>query len=640
MSSKTINTILNLKDNFSKGVNSATSSTKQFQRQIKQAENQAHKMKSGIAGAFTSTAAKVTGLLGGIGLATFAKNSLMLASDLNEVQNVVDTTFGGMSTKINDFTKTTSSQFGISELQAKKYSGVLGAMMKSSGITGDALTNMSTGLAGLSGDMASFYNLDPEEAFEKLKSAIGGETEPMKALGVNMSVANMEAFALTQGINKQWKEMSQAEQTTLRYKYLMKNTADSQGDYAKTSKGFANSLRTLKLNFSTLGAKIMSNFIPTFEKLFNNMNDFLTKIDVQSWVDKAKIAFDMLRKSMEYIIPIIAGVVGGLIGFMVVSKVMTLVSTFKKILAGTTTVLKAFNLTLLANPITWVAIGIGVLIAAMVYAYKHSETFRNFINQLWEKFKGFGTYLATVIPPILQKVADWFTTKIVPALQSIGEKLLNLWNKVILPFLTWLSSVLAPVFQAIFTVVKQYVVNCFEAIGSVIEGALRVFGGIIDFVTGVFTGNWSQAWQGVVDIFGGIFDGLSGVLKRPLNAVIALINGAIGQINGAIQIDIPDWVPEYGGSHFGLSIPQIPMLYKGTDYFKGGPALVGERGPEIVNMKSGSTVETASETKKVLGGKDIKVFVTIQGNVIGNEEYADYVGDRIVNKVTLALDNM
>ena len=136
-----------------------------------------------------------------------------------------------MSKKINDFAKTTSSKFGISELQAKKYSGTLGAIMKSSGLAGGKLTEMSTGLTGLAGDMASFYNLEPDEAFEKLKSAISGETEPMKALGVNMSVANMEAFALSKGVNKAWKEMSQAEQTTLRYQYLMENTADSQGDW-------------------------------------------------------------------------------------------------------------------------------------------------------------------------------------------------------------------------------------------------------------------------------------------------------------------------------------------------------------------------------------------------------------------------
>lgn len=639
MSSKTINTILNLKDNFSKGISSATSSTKQFQRQIKQAENQANKMKSGITGSFSSTAAKIAGALGLIGLGEFAKSSLMLASDLNEVQNVVDTTFGSMSEKINVFAKTTSSQFGISELQAKQFSGVLGAMMKSSGITGDELTNMSTGLAGLAGDMASFYNLDPAEAFEKIKSAIGGETEPMKALGVNMSVANMEAFALTQGINKQWKEMSQAEQTTLRYKYLMKNTADAQGDYAKTSTGFANQLRTMKLNFQTLGASIMSYAIPPLQKLFSKINDLVTKIDVKSWIEKLKGYFDILKNSMQYIVPIISGVIGGILGFMAISKVLSIVSLLKNIIAGTTTVLKAFNLTLLANPITWIAIGIGVLIAAMVYAYKYSETFRNFINQLWEKFKEFGTYLATVIPPILQQVATWFTTTIVPALQSIGDKLLNLWNTVILPFITWLVTTLTPVFQAIFPIIKQIVMDTFNAIGTVIQSALQIFGGIIDFVTGVFTGNWSLAWQGVVDIFGGIFSGLAAVLKVPLNAVIGLINGAIGQINSAIQIDVPDWVPEFGGKHFGLSIPQIPMLYKGTDYFKGGPALVGERGPELVNMPSGSTVTTADKTKQILNGNAPIFNIYFNGNV-GTKEFFDQAGEHIINKVNLALANM
>lgn len=254
---------------------------KPFVGGLKQSERATNRLNKSVSSARKSVGGlfKTAATIGGaLGIAKMAKDSVMLASDLVEVQNVVDTTFKGASKTIDEFAKTTATQFGVSELEAKKFTGTLGAIMKSSGVTGDELTNMSIGLAGLAGDMASFYNLEPEEAFNKLRSAIGGEIEPMKALGVNMSVANMEAFALTKGIKKQWKEMSQAEQTTLRYKYIMNATADSQGDFAKTNKTFANQMRIAKLNVRDLGARMASGLLPHLNDGLLAFNGFITSL--------------------------------------------------------------------------------------------------------------------------------------------------------------------------------------------------------------------------------------------------------------------------------------------------------------------------------------------------------------------------
>lgn len=137
-----------------------------------------------------------------------------VASDLQEVQNVVDVTFGEQgSQKINGWSQSLLNAYGLSELSAKKYSSTLGAMLKSSGMADEQTMQMSQNLTMLAGDMASFYNLDSETAFEKLRSGISGETEPLKQLGINMSVANLQAYAMSQGIKKSYGEMSQAEQT-------------------------------------------------------------------------------------------------------------------------------------------------------------------------------------------------------------------------------------------------------------------------------------------------------------------------------------------------------------------------------------------------------------------------------------------
>lgn len=226
----------------------------------------------------------------------FATESVGLASDLQEVQNVVDVTFGNDAKTIETWSKKANKQFGLTELQAKKYTSTLGAMMKSSGLTGKAVTGMSTDLAGLAADMASFYNLDFETAFEKIRSGISGETEPLKQLGINMSVANLEAYALSQGIDTAYESMTQAEQVTLRYNYLMQATADAQGDFARTSDSLANSQRLLSTNLDTLKANLGDALLPVLNSAVGAINDLFAALTPE--VDITGI-FDQIEQDYE-----------------------------------------------------------------------------------------------------------------------------------------------------------------------------------------------------------------------------------------------------------------------------------------------------------------------------------------------------
>ena len=226
----------------------------------------------------------------GTALKDFATESVGLASDLQEVQNVVDVTFGSDAKTIETWSKKANKQFGLTELQAKKYTSTLGAMMKSSGLTGKAVTSMSTDLAGLAAEMASFYNLDFETAFEKIRSGISGETEPLKQLGINMSVANLEAYALSQGIDTAYESMTQAEQVTLRYNYLMQATSDAQGDFARTSDSLANSQRILSTNLDTLKANIGEALLPVINSAVGAVNDLFAaltpEVDIMGTFDQ------------------------------------------------------------------------------------------------------------------------------------------------------------------------------------------------------------------------------------------------------------------------------------------------------------------------------------------------------------------
>ena len=205
-------------------------------------------------------------------LISFGKESVKLASDIQEVQNVIDVTFGQGAAEIEEFAKSAAEAFGLSELSAKQYTGTMGAMLKSSGLATSAAQEMSLALSGLTGDMASFYNLDTDTAFEKIRSGISGETEPLKQLGINMSVANLEAYALSQGITKSYSAMSQAEQVLLRYNYLLSVTGDAQGDFARTSGSFANQIRLLQLNFDQLRISVGSALIPIAQAVLPSIN--------------------------------------------------------------------------------------------------------------------------------------------------------------------------------------------------------------------------------------------------------------------------------------------------------------------------------------------------------------------------------
>lgn len=216
--------------------------------------------------------------LGTAALVKFGKESVKLASDVQEAQNVIDVTFGRGAAQVEEFAKSAAEAFGLSELSAKQYTGTLGAMLKSSGLVTKDAQEMSIALSGLARDIASFYNLDTDTAFEKIRSGISGETEPLRQLGINMSVANLEAYALSKGITKSYNAMSQAEQVLLRYNYLLSVTADAQGDFARTSGSFANQIRILQLNFDQLKIAMGNAIIPIAQAVLPGINAIIAAL--------------------------------------------------------------------------------------------------------------------------------------------------------------------------------------------------------------------------------------------------------------------------------------------------------------------------------------------------------------------------
>jgi F0F1-type ATP synthase assembly protein I len=220
-------------------------------------------------------------------LFNFGKGALDLASDLTEVQNVVDVTFGGMAQNINDFSKNALQSLGLSELSAKRFTSTMGAMLKSSNLAGQQMLTMSKDLTALAADMASFYNLDANVAFDKIRSGVSGMTEPLKQLGINMNIANVEAYALSKGIKKSFDKMSQAEQTLWRYKYLMEVTKDAQGDFARTSHTWANQVKLMREQWSIFTGTMGQGFINLLTPILRGLNALIQKLQIAAQYFKA-----------------------------------------------------------------------------------------------------------------------------------------------------------------------------------------------------------------------------------------------------------------------------------------------------------------------------------------------------------------
>ena len=212
----------------------------------------------------------------------FGKEAIELGSDLQEVQNVVDVTFTTMSDKVNKFAKDAQKSAGLSETMAKKYVGTFGAMADSFGFTEAEAYEMSTALTQLTGDVASFYNLSQDEAMNKLKGVFTGETEALKELGVVMTQAALDNYALANGYEKTTAAMTEQEKVALRYQFVMDQLSASSGDFVRTQDSWANQSKVLSLQWeslmATIGTGLITALSPGLEFINNKALPALEKL--------------------------------------------------------------------------------------------------------------------------------------------------------------------------------------------------------------------------------------------------------------------------------------------------------------------------------------------------------------------------
>ena len=244
----------------------------QIVNQLTGASNKAAKQATSI---FSGMGKKIAAGLSIAAFTKFTKDCLEVGSNVTEVQNVVDTAFGDLSHQADLWASNAMTNFGLSELSAKKYMGVFGQMSNAMGITGQAALDMAEDVTGLTGDVASFYNLSTDEAYTKLKSIWTGETETLKDLGVVMTQTNLDQYALNNGFGKTTAKMTEQEKVMLQYQYVTSALSNATGDFVKTQDSWANQTRILSLRFEQLKASLGKGFIALFTPILRGLNTVL-----------------------------------------------------------------------------------------------------------------------------------------------------------------------------------------------------------------------------------------------------------------------------------------------------------------------------------------------------------------------------
>lgn len=693
-----------------------------------------------------STAKKLAGVIGSAfaihKLIDFGKEAIQIGSDIEEVQNVVDVSFGEMSYKAEKFANEAIQNFGMSSLAAKRTASTYMSMAKNMGFSTESASDMAISLAGLTGDVASFYNISQELADVKLKSVFTGETETLKDLGVVMTQANLEAYALNQGITKSISSMSQAELVALRYNFVMDQLAMASGDFVRTQDSWANQTRILSMqwqefmgiigqaltqillpvvkvlnaiisqlinmanalktaisslfgggggntqlqqeeqsvsNISSeidgavenqkaltsatkktnkeqqkslatfdeisilqnssssksgdsggsssspalhLPSSIASNMVvsPNVDKTaeaikqkFQALSKWFTKTfepSISSWGS----AFAKLQKPAEKAASSISSSFGNLWqgtlapfgGYLLQEWIPNIVNafstTFAPIFSDVMTVaIEEFSRNFdfmclqignLVNDVlrpafefigtmfsdicgaiksTWDEYGAGLLENIQKFCDSMRELWQNLYDNIFKPIlEGFGNTISWLWDNHLKYLWENITDFIA----SVSEMIMTIWNNFLSPIVNWLVEVLGPVIANVVNRIGDVIGTVFGVISDVIGGIIKALTGLSDFITGVFSGDWNKAWEGIQKFFGGIWDAIWGIVKGVVNLIIDGINmlwsgiytvisaivNALGSVAGAVGFLFgQDW-------HFSMpsSPPLIPKLAQGA----------------------------------------------------------------------------
>ena len=480
-----------------------------------------------------------------------------------------------------------------------------------------AMSKLGLSLTGSDGKMKSL-----RQVMQDTRKAMSGLSESEQSMYAKTLAGQTGMSGLLAIVNSSDKD----------FEKLAKSIDNSNGAceemYNIANNNLSGQLTILKSTLETIGIQIGDILAPKVKKL----TEF-----VQGCADKFASLSDSQKDTVIKIAAMAAAVGPVLLVFgKMTSSVGKAVTNLGKFGAK---LRKAGSLVGLITSPAGIVIGAlaGIALAGVIIV-KNWDTIKskanllkNFIGVRFKKIGVDGKLLAKNLSPIKGAFLDIIThakqlwKAVKPIIVGIGKVVINTFKGYIGPAITAAGAFLA---------------TFLKVAGRVISGVMTIFDGLIQFITGVFSGSWRKAWEGVKDIFKGIFETFAGIASAPINAVIGLINGVIGSIN-SVAVVVPKWVPKFGGKVYSPSIPTIPALAKGSDNWRGGLVQISERGGEIVDLPSGSRVYPHDKSVQKAyrdGVRNGGVTIAKLADQIIVREEADI--DKIANKLAEKLEKV
>lgn len=518
---------------FDKAIQSAEKSASSFEKKMENISNKAKSIGDKISGIGTKLTVGVT-----TPLAIAGKGMVDAASDFDENLNKISVAFGDNADEVKAWADTATQSFGLSMNQALEATSLFGDMATSMGISQGEAASMSTSLAGLAGDLSSFKNIGIDQAMTALNGVFTGETESLKQLGIVMTETNLEEFAAKTG--QVYSEMSQAEKVQLRYNYVMAMSKNAIGDYARTSDGTANSMRTFQASVENLAITLGQNLLPIVTPIIQKATEMVN-------------AFAAADPQLQQLILKIAGIaaVAGP-ALLVVGKMVSVfgsVSGAIGLLGGKIAELggmgKAISavFTAITSPVGIAVGAITALVAAFAYLMTTNEGFRNSIMQTVTTIGQSLMPIIQALMPVIQNIATVLATTIASVLQALAPVLAQIVTMIgqivstVAPLIAQLVSQLAPILTTIIQTVGNIVsavlppvITIINAIMGAIEELLppimSVLSTVIDVVSQIIT-----AITPIISFVAGVISDIMGIISPIISFIAGVISSIISVIS-------------------------------------------------------------------------------------------------------------
>ena len=300
-------------------------------------------------------------------LAAAGTAAVKYSSDMQEAINKVEVAFGGAADSVKEWSSTTLNSIGLAQGTALDMAALFGDMATSMGYSQDAAAQMSMALVNLAADLASFKNIGIDQASTALKSIFTGETESLKELGVVMTQANLEAYALAEGYTTAYTAMDQAQQVAVRYQYVLANTQNAQGDFARTSDSTANQLRIFRESLKEAAATAGDELLPVITPIIGKLNELIQTFgDLDEGTQKAVVQTGLFLAALGPMRKVTGGITTAVkAGITVYQTLRTVMAANTAATTAATAAQTGLNAAMAANPVGLLVTAIGTLLAVL-----------------------------------------------------------------------------------------------------------------------------------------------------------------------------------------------------------------------------------------------------------------------------------